>query len=353
MRRAPARPARHPCVARAARPATAACPKGGSVQPRSWAAAPPRSRTTPGRRRSSSIPAPANAHQRQFCGGSLLTSRIVRHRRRTASRHRPGLLAARPPLPRSTTRAATARRSSIPMTSTSSSAAPRCRYGPGQPSPGISSRLRSNFDANYHGDGVPRSTSPTWCSPRPPCRRRSRSRAHDEGALWDPGSPARSAAGGAPANPGGHHVDTLRAATVDVIPDSTCSPASTAPTSTRRRCSARATRRRSGHLLGGQRRPAQAPLGGGGYRLVGITGWGDGCAQARLPRRLHPRRRHRPWLADRSRTSRASTRPTACPRERSSAVGQSPHQPVAAGQGDQPVHRSASASTTGRSAGAA
>ena len=29
--------------------------------------------------------------------------------------------------------------------------------------------------------------------------------------------------------------------------------------------------------------PLQAPLGGGVYRLVGITGWGDGCAQAGAP----------------------------------------------------------------------
>ena len=27
----------------------------------------------------------------------------------------------------------------------------------------------------------------------------------------------------------------------------------------------------------------QAPIGGGVYRLVGITGWGDGCAQAGKP----------------------------------------------------------------------
>ena len=29
--------------------------------------------------------------------------------------------------------------------------------------------------------------------------------------------------------------------------------------------------------------PLEAPLQGGGYRLVGITGWGDGCARANAP----------------------------------------------------------------------
>ena len=29
--------------------------------------------------------------------------------------------------------------------------------------------------------------------------------------------------------------------------------------------------------------PLQAPLQGGGYRLVGITGWGKGCAEAGFP----------------------------------------------------------------------
>jgi secreted trypsin-like serine protease len=29
--------------------------------------------------------------------------------------------------------------------------------------------------------------------------------------------------------------------------------------------------------------PLQAPVGGGVYRLVGITGWGDGCARPNAP----------------------------------------------------------------------
>ena len=40
--------------------------------------------------------------------------------------------------------------------------------------------------------------------------------------------------------------------------------------------------------------PLQAPRRRGVYRLVGITGWGDGCAEPECARHLHARRRHDP-----------------------------------------------------------
>ena len=45
--------------------------------------------------------------------------------------------------------------------------------------------------------------------------------------------------------------------------------------------------------------PLETPLEGGGYRLVGITSWGDGCAEPNAPGRLHADCRRRPARRDR------------------------------------------------------
>ena len=80
-------------------------------------------------------------------------------------------------------------------------------------------------------------------------------------------------------------MDTLRSATVGVIPDSTCAGPSIYGSDFDP-----ATMLCAGNLSGGVDRcsgdsggPLEAPLQGGGYRLVGITGWGDGCARANAP----------------------------------------------------------------------
>jgi secreted trypsin-like serine protease len=79
--------------------------------------------------------------------------------------------------------------------------------------------------------------------------------------------------------------DTLRAASVPILPDSTCGSGSVYggdfdPS----------TMVCAGYLSGGTDTcygdsggPLQAPLQGGGYRLVGITSWGFGCAQRNAP----------------------------------------------------------------------
>jgi secreted trypsin-like serine protease len=107
----------------------------------------------------------------------------------------------------------------------------------------------------------------------------------DEGALWDAGSAAEISGWGKTSQNASAGVDTLRAATVEVIPDATCdalggSYAIFDPTIMV--C--------AGYLTGGidscqgdSGGPLQAALAGSGHRLVGITSWGVGCAQPNAP----------------------------------------------------------------------
>jgi secreted trypsin-like serine protease len=104
----------------------------------------------------------------------------------------------------------------------------------------------------------------------------------DEGALWDPGSylevtgwGSTSACSSSCSNPTS---DTLKKAGVNVVADSTCSgyhPEFDANTMLCAGDPSGGTDSCTGDSGG----PLQAPLAGGGYRLVGAVSWGRGCAQ--------------------------------------------------------------------------
>jgi secreted trypsin-like serine protease len=106
---------------------------------------------------------------------------------------------------------------------------------------------------------------------------------NDEAALWADDELQDVSGWGSTESSGG--VDTLRAASVPIVPDSTCGapgiygtdfdPASMV-------C--------AGFLEGGvdtcsgdSGGPLEAPLEGGGYRLIGLTSWGFGCAEPDAP----------------------------------------------------------------------
>jgi secreted trypsin-like serine protease len=99
----------------------------------------------------------------------------------------------------------------------------------------------------------------------------------DEGDLWDPGSPADISGWGATSN-GGNHVNDLRAATVSIVADSTC--AANYPGWFNVGTMLCAGGNGADTCQGDSGGPLEAPLTGGGYRLVGITSWGLGCGQA-------------------------------------------------------------------------
>jgi Trypsin len=107
---------------------------------------------------------------------------------------------------------------------------------------------------------------------------------NDEEALWDPGV-LEDVSGWGSTSEGGNGVDTLRAASVPIVSDSTCGSPGINGTDFDP-----ATMVCAGFLSGGvdtcagdSGGPLQAPLEGGGYRMVGITSWGVGCARPNKP----------------------------------------------------------------------
>jgi trypsin len=108
-----------------------------------------------------------------------------------------------------------------------------------------------------------------------------------EGALWAPGVLV-DVSGWGSTSESGNTVDTLRRASVPIVADSTCvddynnaiPPEDVDP----------ATMVCAGYESGGvdtcygdSGGPLEAPAPTGGYRLVGITSWGQGCAESGFP----------------------------------------------------------------------
>jgi Trypsin len=107
---------------------------------------------------------------------------------------------------------------------------------------------------------------------------------NDETALWAPGM-AQDVSGWGSTSEGGGTVETLRAASVPIVADTTCDNPGVYGTDFDP-----LTMICAGFLGGGvdtcagdSGGPLQAPLEGGGYRLVGITSWGIGCARPNKP----------------------------------------------------------------------
>ncbi len=106
----------------------------------------------------------------------------------------------------------------------------------------------------------------------------------DEAAVWAPDELVEITGWGSTVS-GGDPVDTLRAASVPVVADPTCGAQGVYGTDFDPE-----TMVCAGSLDGGvdtcqgdSGGPLEAPLEDGGYRLVGITSWGFGCAQPDAP----------------------------------------------------------------------
>jgi secreted trypsin-like serine protease len=107
----------------------------------------------------------------------------------------------------------------------------------------------------------------------------------DENAVWAPEAQTEVSGWGA-IEQGGATSNTLKAAVAPIISDSDCLNSNVQYQSEFHA----STMVCAGYLSGGTDTcqgdsggPLESPLEGGGYRLVGITSWGLGCAQANAP----------------------------------------------------------------------
>jgi secreted trypsin-like serine protease len=273
-------------------PATAIAQSGGSAEPRIVGGNTASVSTYPWQAAVTISPSKAagNAHNRQFCGGSLITSRIVITAGHCVADTDPDC--------------ALVCNSEAPICTPLSDPSPgdgTCKLDPddvdvvlGRTTLSDTSqgaefgvqavKLGTNFNGSY-GTGVPRFDAAYLVLSAPangltPIKIAGT----DEGALWDTDSPEDISGWGTTSGAVfASTQDTLRAATVQVLPDPSCS-------------SAYSTDYDAGTMLcaglpgggvdtcsGDSGGPLEAALQGGGYRLVGLTGWGEGCAQAASP----------------------------------------------------------------------
>jgi secreted trypsin-like serine protease len=223
-----------------------------------------------------------NAHDRQFCGGSVLTSRIVITAGHCVADTDPDCsltCAVSDPGGDKTAKIdpndvdVVLGRTTLTDTS----------QGFEQSVQAV--KLRDNYNGNFQGDDVPRYDVAYLVLSAASGQTPIKIAGTDEDALWDAGSPVDISGWGTASETASDTQDTLRAATVEVIPDSTCGSGSIYGSDFDS-----ATMVCAGFLSGGidtcygdSGGPLEAPVQSGGYRLVGITGWGNGCAEANAP----------------------------------------------------------------------
>jgi trypsin len=264
-------------------PAAASAQSGGSVQPRivggstasiseyPWQAA-------------VVFTGSGSAHNRQFCGGSLVTSRIVITAAHCVYDTDPDcsvLCGVNDPGGDGTAKLDPNNVDVVLGRTTLSGS-------DGAEIPVEAVSYRSNYDPNYQGDGVPRFDVAYLVLAAASGQSPIKIAAPDEGALWDAGSPAVVSGWGTTSDSfGAKTQDTLRAANVNVVDDSTCfndyaTGAGRSDFDSQTMLCAD-TPGGADACYGDSGGPLEAPLAGGGYRLVGIVGWGEGCGDPSFP----------------------------------------------------------------------
>jgi secreted trypsin-like serine protease len=207
-----------------------------------------------------------DAHERQFCGGSLVTSRIVI----TAAHCVFGMSASEVDVV-------------LGRTTLSSS------EGTEIPAQALSYRSNYNHPPEF-SDTPPRNDVGYVVLAQSSAQPRIQIAGESEASLWAPGAGERITGWGCTSEPNfilgcpSSQTDTLRHASVPIVADSSCGSGSVYGA-----VFDPSTMVCAGFLSGGvdtcngdSGGPLQAPVAGG-YRLVGITSWGDGCARSNAP----------------------------------------------------------------------
>jgi secreted trypsin-like serine protease len=268
-------------------PAGASAQSGGSVQPRIVGGSTASTSTYPWQAAvafSQSQYPSLNAHERQFCGGSLITSRIVMTAAHCVYDTDPdcSLLCAINDPSGDGTAKLDPNDVDVVLGRTTLSGSD------GAEIPVQAVSYRSNYNPDYQGDGVPRFDVAYLVLAAGSGQAQIKIAGPDEGALWDAGSPAIVSGWGTTSDSNGAKTqDTLRAAQVSVIDDATCSndyaillggsdfdPQTMLCAGTPSGADA---------CFGDSGGPLEAPIEGGGDRLVGVVGWGEGCGDASFP----------------------------------------------------------------------
>jgi trypsin len=206
-----------------------------------------------------------NAHNRQFCGGSLLTSRIVITAAHCVYDTDPdcGLLCS--------VQAAHLDPDDVDVVlgrSTLSNSSEGIEH----------SVIGVSYRSNYFvaGGGAPNNDVGYLVLGAPSALQQIKIAGPDEGVLWDAGSPADISGWGCTSN-ANCTVDTLQAATVPIQADSTCSGVYPGDfNATNMVCAGGSGTDTCAGDSGGPLEPREVD---GSYRLVGITSWGIGCGQ--------------------------------------------------------------------------
>jgi secreted trypsin-like serine protease len=226
-----------------------------------------------------------SAHNRQFCGGSLVTSRIVMTAAHCVFDTDPDcsslLCAINDPGGDGTVKLDPNDVDVVLGRTTLSGS-------DGAEIPVQAVSYRSNYNPDYQGDGVPRFDVAYLVLAASSSQAQIKIAGPDEAALWDAGSPAVVSGWGTTSDsPSARTQDTLRAANVNVIDDTTCfndyaiGLGQSDFDSGTMLCAG--TPSGADACFGDSGGPLETPLEGGGYRLVGVVGWGEGCGDPSFP----------------------------------------------------------------------